>query len=321
MKFWYTLKDRLETDGDTVLLYVLESKDSSPGRQGFKMLVGSEEWIHGSIGGGFMEHKLVELARSLLLKPHNKPFFKRQIHRTDEGANRSGMICSGEQIVAFYHLTKEDIPLFETLKFKKSKDLSQLSLVLTQEKLSFTLDNEANQAIQCKILSDNEWELIEQINAQERVYIIGAGHVGLALSQLMSLLDYHITIIDDRNELNTMVENSYVHEKLIIDYNEIAKHVPSDPNSYVALMSFGYRSDKLIISKLLDHEFFYFGVLGSQAKMIRLLAELKEEGFSDQQLKKLHTPIGIQIKSKTPMEIAVSIAAEMINLKNNTIHL
>jgi len=66
MKIWRFIKDKLEKDIPVVLLYVLDSKGSSPGRQGFKMAVTNDGEISGTIGGGIMEHKLVELSKSAL---------------------------------------------------------------------------------------------------------------------------------------------------------------------------------------------------------------------------------------------------------------
>ncbi|MBS1568530.1 MAG: XdhC family protein, partial [Bacteroidetes bacterium] len=137
-----------------VLLVVVESIGSSPGRAGFKALVTAAGELHGSIGGGSMEHKLVELARARLAaaatgsSPSDpasttdasttdgaagsrggdpaegnsgdpegamagRPFLKRQIHRADAPADRSGMICSGEQTVAFYPLGEERLHAVE----------------------------------------------------------------------------------------------------------------------------------------------------------------------------------------------------------------
>src|SRR5262245_16085885 len=106
MHVWSKIEELLKANRPCALLYVIRSEGSSPGRQGFAMVVDEKE-ISGSIGGGFMEHKLVELARSRL-KSKSTPFLKRQVHRKDVGEDQSGMICSGEQTVAFYFLQPSD---------------------------------------------------------------------------------------------------------------------------------------------------------------------------------------------------------------------
>ena len=81
-------------------------------------------------------------------------------------------------------------------------------------------------------------------------------------------------------------------------------------------MTFGYRSDNLALRSVISKDFKYLGVLGSQTKMDELFKEWKKDGLNLKQLEKIHSPIGLSIKSQTPMEIAVSIAGEIIKIKN-----
>src|SRR5690606_24463084 len=157
----------------------------------------------------------------------------------------------------------------------------------------------------------------ELLGPSHDLYIIGGGHCALALSELVSKLDFHISIYDDRSELNTIEKNEFADEITIIDdYGKIAEFIPRDNDAYVVVMTLGYASDKVVIKQLCDRNFEYFGVLGSKAKMAALMRELREEGIPEEQLARIRTPIGIPIKSRTPEEIAVSIAAEIIAVKN-----
>ena len=81
-------------------------------------------------------------------------------------------------------------------------------------------------------------------------------------------------------------------------------------------MTLGYVSDAVVIRQLADRDFKYFGVLGSRAKMGTLMKELRSEGIEEQRLSRIRTPIGLPINSRTPEEIAISIAAEIIAVKN-----
>jgi xanthine dehydrogenase accessory factor len=81
-------------------------------------------------------------------------------------------------------------------------------------------------------------------------------------------------------------------------------------------MTLGYKTDEIVIRALLDKTFKFFGVLGSKAKMKTLLTSLAKEGVSKEKLDRIHTPVGLPINSHTPEEIAVSIAAEIIGVKN-----
>ena len=99
-----------------MLLYVLESTGSSPGRQGFVMAVNELGEMEGSIGGGIMEHKFVEMAKEQLKGRVSRPgdtILKRQIHDKAAAKNQSGMICSGEQVNFLYQMRNEDTPNVE----------------------------------------------------------------------------------------------------------------------------------------------------------------------------------------------------------------
>ena len=121
------------------MLTVIESIGSSPGRQGFKMLVAQDGFIWGSIGGGVMEHALVTEAKDLL-QQKNAPFtvFKKQVHRKKAQAG-SGMICSGEQSVVFHLLDKKSVAIIEMII--EILDSNQKGL-LTLSDVSFEVEEE-----------------------------------------------------------------------------------------------------------------------------------------------------------------------------------
>ena len=313
MKFWRNILQYLKQGERISLMYVIYSHGSSPGRTGFKMAISESGFMSGSIGGGFMEHKLVELSKNLLSKSGFAPFSKLQIHKADIPKDRSGMICSGEQRITFYHLDANDI---EAIKQILDAD-NQTVLNLTEEGIRIVKNAYQKDKYELKNHSDHKWNYRELIKKKAHLYIIGGGHVSLALSELMSKLDFKIIVIDNRQALNTMNENQFADKKIVTDYNSIKDHISNDSENYIVAMSFGYKTDKLIISKLLDSHYIYFGIMGSKAKMQRLLGELEDEGCGVEKLQKLHTPIGLLINSRTPMEIAVSIAAEIINLRNS----
>ncbi|HUS02868.1 MAG TPA: XdhC family protein, partial [Chitinophagaceae bacterium] len=149
------------------------------------------------------------------------------------------------------------------------------------------------------------------------LYIVGGGHCALAFSKLMSMMDFYIHLFEEREGLNTMAANNYAHEKNIVnDYSELKTHIPAGENNYVVVMTFGYRTDDIAVRALLNKNFKYFGLLGSKKKIEKMFEDYKNEGTDEKALRKIHSPIGIQIKSQTPEEIAISIAAEIIKVKN-----
>jgi xanthine dehydrogenase accessory factor len=165
--------------------------------------------------------------------------------------------------------------------------------------------------------SENEFLYEEKLGYKNKLFIIGGGHCALALSELMAKMDFHISLFDDRPNLNTLAKNKFAHKIRIIEsYEQIDEFTPSGANNYVVVMTLGFAFDEIVIRKLFDKDFKYFGVLGSRAKMATLLKNLQKDGFDAEKLKQIRTPIGIEINSRTPEEIAVSIAAEIIAVKN-----
>jgi xanthine dehydrogenase accessory factor len=165
--------------------------------------------------------------------------------------------------------------------------------------------------------SQEDWLYIEKINRRPVIHIIGGGHVSLAFSELMSHLGFYCKVYDDRPALNTLVQNSFANEKFIIPgYEQLGEYIGEGTDELAVIMTIGYRTDKLALKQLLDKGFFYLGMLGSEKKVETIFSELRSEGVQEELLKKVFAPVGIFINSKTPREIAVSIAAEIIRERN-----
>lgn len=308
MDVWEFIHEKLYDGIKVMLLYVLESEGSSPGRKGFKMALAEDGTYNGTIGGGIMEHKFVEKARLLLNQNETKVLLQKQYHDKNHGNNQSGMICSGSQLNVFIPLSVMDKKAVLNIFAWKGKtiQLSPAGISLIPEDAS---------GLQYK--NDDDWIYTEAIDSRPVIHIIGAGHVGLALSELMSFLGFFIKVYDDRPALKTLLQNNFADEKIIIPgYDQLSDFFTGSKNDFVVIMTVGYRTDKVVLKQLIDKGFFYLGLLGSQHKIETLFTELKQEGTAQDLLDKIFSPIGISIDSKTTKEIAVSIAAEIIKQKN-----
>ena len=115
-----------------------------------------------------------------------------------------------------------------------------------------------------------------------------------------------------------MEQNNFVHERVLVaDYKTLHTLIPAGKNNYTVIMTFGYRTDDTALRALLDKELAYLGLLGSKNKINKMLNDLKAAGVALELINRIHAPVGIAIKSQTPEEIAVSIAAEIIKVKND----
>jgi len=305
---WTLAAAALRAGQPAALLCVVRSEGSSPGRQGFKMMVTAEA-VAGSIGGGIMEHKWVELARQRLRAGDAAPLLRPQIHRREAPADRSGMMCAGEQEVLLWLLQPADLPVVAAIEAALQQldggawEVSAAAgLRLVAEAPADFYDYQPGPA----------WRYCEQLGFRDQLIIVGGGHVSLALSQLASTLQFEITVLDDRAALPTLEANHFAHHRRQVDYETLT--VPPGSHCYVVVMTVGYRTDAVVLRRLLGHHYRYLGVLGSATKVAELRRVLAAEGFD---LSKLRGPIGVAINSRLPEEIAVSVAAELIKVRND----
>ena len=125
-----------------MLLYVLESKGSSPGRQGFFMAVNANGVMEGSVGGGIMEHKFVELAKEKLknieqeTRNNEQGSIRKQIHDKAAESNQSGMICSGEQTILLYPVQSKDVKTVESI-ISSLEECKTGTLILSPDGIRF----------------------------------------------------------------------------------------------------------------------------------------------------------------------------------------
>jgi len=322
LEIWQFAAERLKKNESVMLLVGAESAGSSPGRQGFKMAV-AEDGMCGSIGGGAMEVRLVERAKSKIqnLKSADTANGKRQtaiveqVHRKDS-PDGSGMICSGRQTVIFFRLNSEDLTAIYKIVRALEKHESAI-LQMASSGFQILENQTCDFDFQFEKTGENEFIFQEKLGFKNKLSIVGGGHCALALSEIMSKMDFHITLFDDRPNLNTLSKNKFVHAKRVVEsYENINDLIDSGAHHFVVVMTVGYKTDEIVVRKLLGKDFKYLGVLGSRAKMRTLLRDLKTEGFDAKKLNRIRAPIGLPINSRTPEEIAVSIAAEIIAVKN-----
>ena len=312
MDIWEFMQDKLSSGQQLILLYVLESEGSSPGRNGFRMAVAKDGSIFGTIGGGIMEHKLVEKARNMLQHRDLSVELMRQYHNKVHTTDQSGMICSGNQLNAFLPIAASDIKTIE-----KITEGGPYIIQLSPDGLSIVEATPQDSNHHLQYQSEKKWIYKEKLNQRHVIHIIGGGHVSLALSELMCFLGFYSKVYDDRPELNTILQNYFANEKIIIPgYEQLGEYISDSKNDFAVIMTLGYRTDKIVLQQLLKKDFYYLGMMGSDHKIETLFNELRSQGIPDSSLKKVFTPVGVNIYSKTAPEIAVSIAAEIIREKN-----
>ncbi|MBI5101927.1 MAG: XdhC family protein [Nitrospirae bacterium] len=153
---------------------------------------------------------------------------------------------------------------------------------------------------------------IEPVLPDPELIILGAGHVGAALSTLAKFAGFSVTVTDDRAEYANRANIPAADQVVVHDFGDIFSKVRSGRNQYVVIATRGHNHDLDALRAALRTEAAYIGLLGSRRKKALLFKTLSEEGFSDQDISRIVIPVGLSIGSITPEEIAVSIMAQVI---------
>ena len=153
---------------------------------------------------------------------------------------------------------------------------------------------------------------IEPLHLPRLMYIIGAGHCGKALGQLAKQCGWFVHLVDNRSEIIESDLSNFGHRASLSDYSDIDNVIDFGPNTWVVIMTHGHLHDKEVLQQCLNQTTRYLGMIGSQNKVKETFDVLRSQGFLDSRLEKVHAPIGLKIGSQSPIEIAISIMAELI---------
>jgi len=310
---WEFIRSHLIKNNKVILTAVLDHKKGSPGKQGFKMAVSSDGETAGSIGGGIMEYKITEECKEYLRKDLIVNRLETVYHNRKKNVKNSGLICSGSQTNFIFSIQKKDIKnvnkILNALKNRKPG-----KMIFTSKGIFFRYVTKNTDGHLFDYKNDNDWKFEQTTVRNNIVYVVGGGHVGIALCKVLSLLDFNIIIFDSRKELNNMNSDIYANKIITDSYSNLSRSVKDD--AYIVIVTSGFDSDKDALLQVIRRKVKYIGLMGTKSKIKKIFSELRTEGISNKLLNKIHTPIGIDINSNTPEEIAVSIAAEIIREKN-----
>jgi xanthine dehydrogenase accessory factor len=146
--------------------------------------------------------------------------------------------------------------------------------------------------------------------------IVGGGHVGYEVYTLAEYLGFDVTVIDDREEFASFERFPKAKKCLAGDIGKLVEELHTDAQTYVVIATRGHSGDKEALQAIIEKETAYVGMIGSRRKVRDTLEELKKD-VPEEHLKKVYAPIGLDIASREPKEIALGILAEILMVKNN----
>jgi xanthine dehydrogenase accessory factor len=338
-------------DSHLVLATVTRTRGSTPQKPGSSALFGSKGLISGTVGGGVVEGKVQKLAGDAILSGNSDLShfsLANDISETEEA------ICGGEISVLTDANLRNSIAVFEELKISLAKRIPGVLVTkvtpVTGTKViinRYWISENVNPSIPDEVLSTIEPEakkLISEKNYSgfseleigsageklsslfylqplfppDQLIIAGAGHIGRALTHLGNLLDFEVTVIDDREEFANAINIPDADHIIVKDIGEAMQELEKGKNTYVVIVTRGHKDDASAVRPCIGKDLAYTGMIGSKNKISAMRINFIEKGWTtNAQWEKIHAPVGIAIKSQTVEEIAISIAAELVLVRNS----
>ena len=317
--------ERLARGQRVVWCVILSAQGSTPRGPGAKMAVFEDGSTAGTVGGGAVELQAVQFARTL---PDGSAAL-RDYDLISGGSEATGMVCGGQVRIGFFPLEPGDEELLKTmLLFWEGKLAAPtgawLEITVPDKGYSVKilegpdLHSKAERlpAVPTLFEKDGSLRYTEPLIRDYRVYIFGCGHVSAALVPVLLPLGFPLTVLDSRPEL--AVPERFPGAKVLLgDFRDFSGQLTITERDYAVVMTPGHEMDLEVLRQLLKTSATYIGCIGSKRKTAYVNQKLRDEGFSEEDLARIHAPIGLPIQARTPEEIAISIAAELIMHRAN----
>lgn len=316
------LLERCKRGQATQLVTVVAEMGSAPRHAGASMVVGEDGRLGGTIGGGVLEYSAVQSAQSLLATGQGG-LRKYQL-------TRIGMVCGGNVDLLFTYIYPSEVnqsTLTVACDHSEKHKTGWLMLPYTGVEFGFYSREEGLFGLSPAFVPERRGEqyypagktetpagtcYIQKLMNSGRIYVFGGGHIAQALIPLLEQLNFRCTVTDDRAEYSTRELFPCAEEVHTLDYVNLADEITIQPQDCIVIITRGHKCDYEVLRFALRTSAYYIGVAGSRTKIATLTAAIKADGFNEHDIARITAPIGIKIKSETPAEIAVSIAAQLI---------
>jgi len=315
------------------LARVIKAKGSSPRPMGSMMFMSADGQMMGSVSGGCVEGEMVKNAAKVF---EGMQSVKLGFGVADEDAWAVGLPCGGA-IHTFLQAFDPTDPVWKSLAEHLHSN-TPCALVTSLEDdgctntlISMTTGEMVGDAVDLgdvvkatynershKIVKQGDVSYFIQIFPRKQLLLaIGAAHITADLVALGNEFGFETVVIDPRGFFSNNTVFKSPPDKIITDYpSEVLGDFPLDNYTYCAILSHDPKIDDDAIDYLLNSDVAYIGALGSKARHGRRMQKLVERGFTQEQVERIHGPIGVPINSVTAKEIALSIMSEIIKVQN-----
>ena len=299
----------LKQNRKIALATVISTWGSSPRPVGGQMAIDKNGEIIGSVSGGCIEGAVI--SEGIASIKDGKSRIK-DYGISNDMAWEVGLACGGELKVLIQPLDLADNIVYSIVNCIKKRKIVKLRIDCSSgnRKIDNTIDHQISHFDKSKNV------FIHVIDPKPRLFIIGAVHIAQALVTLANVADYEIVLIDPRDHFAR--KERFPKCKIVNKWpDEALSNFKLDESSHLVTLTHDPKIDDLALIHCMRKNFGYIGSLGSKKTHNKRCERLLEKGFNKTELTKIHAPIGLDIKAKTPAEIATSILAEIINFRRN----
>jgi xanthine dehydrogenase accessory factor len=290
------------------LATVVETYGSSPRPEGSLMIYHPAKGIIGSLSGGCIEQELIAQLANKNSDGYANPIIIRY-GDSPEQRSRLALPCGGHLDILLEKIKQQDLQHFKTLENAlRSRQWISRHIDLRQHNIQTV-----NEISEHDILRKPN-KIVHALKPHDKLLLIGAGEVSRCLAEICKNLEFEVTLCDFRDEFlqGWQVEGVQVIKTMPDDLITEAFH---DHHCAIVALAHDPRVDDMAMMQALTTEAFYVGAMGSLKTSNQRRERLAELELNEQQIQKLHAPIGLDIHSRTPYEIAVSIAAHLVSAR------
>ena len=331
----------LQAGQDVVIATVFDARGSAPRTAGARMIVRTDGSILGTIGGGRLEHDAIQAALTSFASRRSATH---AFELTGTDVAGMDMICGGSGEVWLHFLSAgktQDSEVCQATVDVLSRrgkawlvteinaaeiqterrfalidaDLSVAGLLGLSQETVRQWTQETSGMLLYTATTGNQRFLIEAVRPGYTVVVFGAGHVSQQVVPLCENVGFQTIVLDDRPEYACQSRFTGQTEVVVLDSFANWSGLTIDAGSYIVILTRGHMHDKNVLAQALRTQAGYIGMIGSRRKRDKIYQALRDEGFSQQDIDRVYSPIGLDIGAETPAELAVSIVGELIKLR------
>lgn len=338
----------LEKKEKVALATLITRVGSAPRAVGAKYLVKGDGTSLGSIGGGCVEAEVWQKAQKVIEEAKGEIL---HFDLTSEQLAEGGLICGGNIDIFLEPLKEDFLNVYQEVSRIKQKGSSAILATLVSVDGDFPKGEGSKVLIkpsgekvgsllggvelEKKILREGEAPLkekkpkvlvfrhedrkmevlLEPVFSEPTIYIFGGGHISEQLAPLAKKVHFKVVVVDDREMFANRERFPEADEIIVSEFEKCFDQLNIDDSSYIVIVTRGHLYDGFVLEQAVNTKARYIGMIGSKKKIKTLYEILLKKGVSKETLNRVHAPIGLDINSETPEEIAVSIAAELIKVR------